>query len=49
MPVPVTNLPGASVKILLGLEKDPAGGSLQGNFDAVVLNDVLFADGFEGP
>ena len=37
-----------SVEISLGIEKDAAGGSLQGYFDAVIFSDHLFADGFEG-
>ncbi len=45
----IFNLPGASVQISLGIEKDAAGGALQGYFDAIVLDDHLFADGFEGP
>jgi hypothetical protein len=40
---------GTSVEILLGIEKDAAGGSLQGYLDAVLFADHLFADGFEGP
>jgi hypothetical protein len=38
-----------SVEISLGIEKDAAGGSLQGYFDAVIFSDHLFADGFDGP
>jgi hypothetical protein len=45
----IFNLPGASVLLSLGIEKDDAGGTLQGYFDAVVLDDHLFADGFGGP
>ena len=44
----IFNLPGASVRISLGIEKDAAGGVLQGNFDSIALVEYLFADGFDG-
>lgn len=44
----IFNFPGASVRVSLGIEKDAAGGILQGNFDAITLTEYLFADGFDG-
>lgn len=48
--VEVTTLP-ATIQVLLGIEKAPAGGAASGHFDDVfvLLDDVTFIDGFEGP
>lgn len=44
----VANLPGASVLLMLGIEKDAAGGTLVGRFDGIeMISDVLFASAFE--
>lgn len=47
-PLTVQDRPVNSLEVLLGIEKDAAGGELQGNIDGVkVLGDDIFSDGFE--
>ena len=43
-------LAGASIEVRVGIQKTPAGGSIQGYIDAVrVIYDPVFVDGFEPP
>lgn len=43
-------LAGASIEVRMGIQKTPAGGSIQGYIDAVrVIYDPVFVDGFEPP
>lgn len=50
IPLIAMNLPANSLEIILGIEKDPAGGTLQGYFDGIELrDDRIFVDGFDGP
>jgi hypothetical protein len=43
-------LAGASIEVRMGIQKTPAGGSIQGHIDAVrLIYDPVFVDSFEPP